>query len=62
MVVSTSGNKIYIYKYDGSKYIINQTISYPYYHPRKAWLSDDNNYLIINNFCGPSDCYNTEIR
>ena len=61
MVVSTSGYKVYIYRYVGQQYIINQTINYTYLHARRAWLSYDNNYLAINNKYGSNE-YNTEIR
>ena len=49
MVVSVNGYKVYIYRYIESQYIINQTIIFTERENRRASLSGDGNYLVINN-------------
>lgn len=49
MVVSTLRYRVYIYRYAVSQYTINQTINYTIANRRKASLSVDDNYLVINN-------------
>ena len=63
MVVSTASYRVYIYRYETSLYTINQTITYTISHVRRACLSDDENYIVINNkYQSSPNQYNTEIR
>ena len=61
MVVSTEGYSVYIYRYETSLYTINQTITFPNHHYRRASLGGDDNYIVTNNRYS-SGGYNTVIR